>query len=116
MTTLIAIVFALSLVVLTGCGVPHGDADRAKVLARTCLSTIIRNGLPAPTPAQIGPELFAERRRHLLDAGRQFNTISPYRDVCGKLRDQLRASTSVASQPTTATDEPDDAVDESTGP
>ena len=79
---------------LTACGVRHGEYDRARVFALTCASTIARNGLAAPTPP-INPERFVLERRRLLASGRQFNTVSPYKNVCSAIRDELRTSPTV---------------------
>jgi hypothetical protein len=76
-------------VAATSCGVPGADGDRAKVLAATCLSTVMRNRLPEPSAEQIAPERFAAQRQRMLDSGRRFNTVTPYRNVCNEIRAEL---------------------------
>ncbi len=82
----------MALAVLAGCGVPNADTQRATILSKTCLSTVVRNGLPTPAPAQIDPQRFVEERRRLLASGKRFNTVSPYRNVCNEVRKELRAT------------------------
>ena len=97
------------LAVLTGCGVPNADTQRATILSKTCVSTIARNGLPTPAPAQIDPRRFDEERRRLLASGKRFNTVSPYRNVCNKVRKELRATiTAVATDANSDSDDTED--------
>ena len=102
--------FVLALLaLLSGCGVPNADSQRATVLSKTCSSTIARNGLPAPVPSQIDSERFAEERRRLLATGKRFNTVSPYRNICNAIRKELRATiTAVAAETGEDTDTGED--------
>lgn len=78
---------------LAGCSVHDGEADWGRVTALTCASTIARAGLPAPTPAQLDPRRFIEERRRLLAGGTRFNTVTPFKNVCNRIRKELAATT-----------------------
>jgi hypothetical protein len=90
-------------VVLAGCGVGGSAQDRDRALADTCLSTIVRAGLPAPTADQIAPERFAAERRRLVATGRRFNTVTPYKNVCTEIKEELQAAVRKAEQEPVAT-------------
>jgi hypothetical protein len=80
-----------AIVVLTACGVPGAEGDRAQVLARTCASTIARSGVSIPDAGRVDPDRFAEERRTLLASGRQFDTATPFKRACVAIRDEIRA-------------------------
>lgn len=81
------------------------------MLARTCLSTIARNGLPEPAPSKLTPEMFLEERARLLESGERFNTVRPYRNVCLELRDELRKARDAAAQGDDQDTDRDDTAD-----
>ena len=84
-------------VLLAGCGFRHGEQGWALVTAQTCASTLARAGLPAPSGAQIDPQRFLSERRRLLDGGAWFNTVSPYKNVCSAIRDELRSAPTLST-------------------
>jgi hypothetical protein len=93
----VTIIAAVAL--LTGCGVRGGEQQRAILTARTCASTVARNGLPAPDPESITPARFEVEHRRLVDEGLRFNTVTPYRNVCNKIREEIRATAPTTSYP-----------------
>lgn len=73
------------------CGPASSAAQWARVSAQTCRSTIARAHLKDPTEAQLAPERFLEERRKLLDGHRGFNTVTAFRAVCSRIRQELIA-------------------------
>lgn len=79
------VALALTLAVAgAGCGVPHGDTDRAEVEARTCASFLRRSGRPFD-PAAVDPAVFARVRAEFLATGRPFSTLEPFLKACRSL-------------------------------
>lgn len=74
-----------------GCGPASSDREWAKATSRTCASTIARAHLRPPSAAQIAPERFLAERQRLLNSHRAFNTVSAFRNVCSRIRDEIRA-------------------------
>lgn len=80
----VALVLTTTLAGASGCGVPHGDADRAEVEARTCASFLRRSGRPFD-PAAIDPAVFTRVRAELIASGRPFSTLEPFLRACRSL-------------------------------
>ena len=66
-------------VVLTGCGVPNGNADRRDIEARTCRSVLARLGMPAD---KVDPDRFAEVLAEFRDSGLPYSTVQPFQRAC----------------------------------
>lgn len=92
--------------VLTGCGAASSDQQWARITARTCASTIARARLAPPTEAQLALDRFLVERQRLLNGHRAFNTVTPFRNVCLRIRDEIRGTTT-----TTAASGPDSALE-----
>lgn len=93
-----------------GCGPASSDRAWAEATARTCASTIARAHLRPPSAAQIAPERFLAERQRLLDSHRAFNTVSAFRTVCSRIRDEIRAEAGLTgpSAPTSTVQETTD--------
>lgn len=77
--------------VATACGPASSDSGWAKATALTCASTIARARLRPPTASQIAEDRFLQERQRLLESHRAFNTVTPFRNVCSRIRDEIRA-------------------------
>lgn len=90
-SVVLALAVGLGPVVLGSCGPASSAAQWAKVSAQTCRSTIARAHLKDPSNAQVAPERFLDERRRLLDGHRGFNTVTAFRAVCSRVRQELIA-------------------------
>ena len=89
---------------LVACGPASSSAEWARISSLTCRSTIARAHLNDPTEAQLAPERFLEERRRLLDSHRAFNTVSAFRTVCSRVRQELLAAGGAPAKPDSATE------------
>lgn len=90
---------------LWACGPASSTAEWARISSLTCRSTIARAHLNDPTEAQLAPERFLEERRRLLDSHRAFNTVSAFRTVCSRIRQELLAEEGLPGKPDPATED-----------
>lgn len=90
---------------LGACGQASSTAEWARISSLTCRSTIARAHLKDPTEAQLAPERFLEERRRLLDSHRAFNTVSAFRTVCSRVRQELLAEGGVPAKPGVETED-----------
>ena len=96
---------AVMALALVACGPASSSAEWARISSLTCRSTIARAHLNNPTEAQLAPERFLEERRRLLDSHRAFNTVSAFRTVCSRVRQELLAEGGAPAKPDSATED-----------